>query len=109
MMPDSGNWVKIRPSTPSPGVSTVETKLRSNLVYCSGWCSALGFVGPYSSQLHDAMTSCAPVSRMRLGIEVGQLLELTSPKPSIVLVWTVTSPVACSAAVIPYDASCMTE
>ena len=33
----------------------------------------------------------------------------TSPNPSMVLVATVASPVASSAAVMPYDASCMTE
>ncbi len=36
-------------------------------------------------------------------------MPVTKPKPSMVLVATVASPVAPKAAVIPYDASCITE
>jgi hypothetical protein len=38
---------------------------------------------------------------MRLGTEVGQLVAVVSPKPSMVRVATVASPVACSDAVMP--------
>ena len=79
----------------------VATARRSSLVYCTGWCSALGVVGPYWSQLHEATMSWARVWRMRLGIEVGQLVAVVSPNPSMVRVATVASPVACSAAVMP--------
>ena len=52
---------------------------------------------------------CAWVWWMRLGMEVGQLVDVVSPKPSMVRVATVASPVAVRAAVIPYEASCITE
>ena len=70
-------------------------------MYCTGWCSALGVVGPYWSQLHVATMSWAPVWRMRLGIDVGQFDAFSSPNPSMVRVYTLTSPVACRAAVMP--------
>ena len=89
------------PSTPSPGASMVATARFSRAVYCVGWCSALGVVGPYWSQLHDATISCALVWRIRFGMEVGQSVAVVRPKPSMVRVATVASPVACSAAVIP--------
>ena len=53
------------------------------------------------SQLHEATTIWARVWRMRIGIDVGQLVAVVSPKPSIVRVSTVASPVAPRAAVIP--------
>ena len=65
-------------------------------MYCTGWCSALGVVGPYWSQLHEATMSWARVWRMRLGMEVGQLVAVVSPNPSMVRVSTVASPVAWS-------------
>ena len=82
------------PSTPLPGASMVETARSRRAVYCSGWCRAFGVVGPYWSQLHEATMSCAPVWRMRLGMDVGQLVAVVSPKPSMVLGGTVASPVA---------------
>ena len=101
MAPDWGNPVKMTPSTPLPGLSMVATARRSSLVYCAGWCSALGVGGPYWSQLHEATMSWARVWRIRVGIDVGQLDAFTNPNPSIVLVATVASPVDCSAAVMP--------
>ena len=101
MAPDWGNSVKITPSTPFPGASMVATALRRSLVYRTGWCSALGVVGPYWSQLHEATMSWALVWRMRLGIDVGQFVAVVSPNPSMVRVATVATPVACSAAVMP--------
>ena len=89
------------PSTPLPGVSMVDTARRSSLVYCTGWCSAFGVVGPYWSQLQEATMSCARVWRMRLGMEVGQSVAVVRPNPSMVLVATVASPVAWSDAVMP--------
>ncbi len=55
------------------------------------------------------MISCACVSWMMVGSEVGQLVAVVSPNPSMVLVATVASPVAWRAAVRAKDASCMTE
>ena len=101
--------MKITPSTPFPGASIVATARRRNAVYWPGWCRALGLVGPSWSQLHDATISWAPVWRIRSGIAVGQFAAVTSPKPSMVLGATTASPVACSAAEMPKDASYMTE
>ncbi len=70
-------------------------------MYCAGWCRALGVVGPYWSQLHEATTSWAAVWLMRVGMDVGQLVAVVRPNPSMVRVATVASPVACSAAVMP--------
>src|ERR1700722_12608415 len=109
MFPDWGNCVKITPSTPLPGVSIVATALRSSWLYCAGWWSALGVVGPYWSQLQEATMICACVCWIRFGREVGQFEAFTNPKPSMVRVATVASPVALRAAVMPYEASCITE
>ena len=79
----------------------VDTARRSNAVYCTGWCRAFGFVGPYWSQLHEATMSCARVCCMRLGMDVGQLVAVVSPNPSMVWVDTVASPVASSDAAMP--------
>ena len=49
--PEPGNSVKMTPSTPLPGSSMV-WRARERAVYWAGWCSALGVVGPYWSQLH---------------------------------------------------------
>src|ERR1700735_1230396 len=87
----------------------VDTPRLSNAVYCTGWCSAFGFVGPYWSQLHEATMSGARVCCMRLGMEVGQLVAVVSPNPPMVWVDRVASPVAWSDAVVPQQASCMTE
>ena len=61
------------------------------------------------SQLQLAMMSWGCSSAMIRGIEVGQLVAVVRPNPSIVLVCTVASPVADRAAVMPKEASCMTE
>ena len=58
-------------------------------------------VGPYWSQLQLATTTWARVWRMRFGNEVGQSDAVVRPKPSMVRVATVASPVASSAAVMP--------
>ena len=78
--PDCGNSVKTTPSTPLPGASMVATAWRSSFVYWAGWCSALGVVGPYWSQLHEATMSWARVWRMRLGSDVGQLVATVEPE-----------------------------
>ena len=85
MFPDSGNWVKITPSTPLPGASMVLTALCSNLVYCAGSCRALGVVGPYWSQLHDATMTCGLTCPISVGNDERQFVAVVSPKPGIVL------------------------
>ncbi len=56
-----------------------------------------------------ATMTCGRFCRMMIGSDVGQLVAVVSPKPSMVLVCTVASPVAWRAAVMANDASCMTE
>ena len=73
--------MKITPSTPLPGASMVATALWSSRVYSTGWCRALGVVGPYSSQLQVATMSWAWVWWMRLGRTCGQSGRRRQPEP----------------------------
>ena len=69
------------------------------------WASSAR-TGPSSTRRRSAGPGPA---RIRSGNEVRQLVAVMRPKPGMVRVATVASPVASSAAVIPKDASCMTE